>query len=95
MIPFHKSRHIDTADISPEWHAWIHHSMDVPPTKHKDYAAAVADQTYSGGDLNLPSWVNTTPNPGNPTGLNSAYRPYSTVKHRIEAWQGAPEPRRS
>ncbi|PSR85796.1 NADH-ubiquinone oxidoreductase subunit [Coniella lustricola] len=69
----YKEHDFDPAQIEPLWHAWISYSVDAPPTQ--DPLAKVAR-----------SWAKPYHVP-NYTQTRGAYKPYNTVKEKIETWE--------
>lgn len=63
-----------SAHIEPGWHAWISYQVDAPPTQDKLLRTGVR------------AWELPTHRP-NPTFSRGAYKTYSTVKGKIEAWE--------
>ncbi|CAN8095529.1 unnamed protein product [Discula destructiva] len=63
----------DPAQIEPLWHAWISYAVDTPPTQ--DPLAKTAR-----------SWAKPFHIP-NYTATRGAYKPYNTVKPKIDAWE--------
>ncbi|KAH9027243.1 NDUFA12-domain-containing protein [Lactarius pseudohatsudake] len=70
---------LNASQVPAEWHAWLSHiRKDAPPQD-------VMMQSST------PSWK--APWVENLTGTRGAYRPYNTVKPKIEAWQPKTVPR--
>ncbi|KAJ4389326.1 hypothetical protein N0V93_006792 [Gnomoniopsis smithogilvyi] len=69
----YKVHDFDPAQIEPLWHAWISYAVDTPPTL--DPIAKTAR-----------SWAKPYHIP-NYTGTRAAYKPYNTVKPKIDAWE--------
>lgn len=69
----YKHHFCDASETEPGWHAWLHHMVDNPPTKD----SMLQPRTNA--------WSQPTHVP-NMTFTRSAYKPYSTVRNRIEAW---------
>lgn len=64
---------INRAHIEPGWHAWISYMVDKPPTEDKIL------------QMGQRPWELKEHRP-NPTFSRGAYKPYSTVKPKISAW---------
>ena len=65
----------DASEVPAEWHAWLHRMTDVAP---------VGEEEMMGGKR--VGWM--VPHEANPTGGEGAYRPYNTVKPKVEFWKG-------
>ncbi|CAL3965790.1 unnamed protein product [Diplocarpon coronariae] len=63
----------DPSHIEPGWHAWISYAVDKPPTEDPILQTKVR------------SWELPDHRP-NFTMTRAAYRPYSTVKPKLNAW---------
>lgn len=60
----------DASHIPPEWHKWMHHGTDLPPSTHP---------------RKFERWQ-TRDDPGNKTGTYEKYVAYSTTEPKIESW---------
>ncbi|KAI0376616.1 NADH ubiquinone oxidoreductase subunit NDUFA12-domain-containing protein [Hypomontagnella monticulosa] len=72
----YKLHDFDPAHIEPGWHAWISYSVDKPPTE--DPLLAYRRRPWEDTD------AKTIPNY---TATRGAYKPYSTTKAKITAWE--------
>ncbi|CAK7200979.1 hypothetical protein SEUCBS139899_003679 [Sporothrix eucalyptigena] len=77
----YKSKDFDASQVEPLWHAWLAYAVDTPP--QNDPLTATA---------NARAWASSEHHP-NYTGTRSAYKPYSTTKPKINAWQPMAAPR--
>jgi len=69
----YKDYELDPAHIEPGWHAWISYMVDKPPTEDPILKTGVR------------AWELPEHRP-NFTQTRAAYRPYSTVKPKFNAW---------
>lgn len=60
----------DASNICPEWHRWMHHGTDKPPSTHPPI---------------VERWM-TFDACENKTGTIDKYVPYSTTKPQIQSW---------
>lgn len=60
--------------IEPGWHAWMSYMVDKPPTEDPILQTGVR------------KWELTEHRPSQ-TATRGAYKPYSTVKPKIKAWE--------
>ena len=60
----------DATNIPPEWHRWMHHGTDKPPSTHP---------------REWQRWQ-TNDEPTTKTGTYQKYVPYSTTEPKIEPW---------
>ncbi|KAJ2901944.1 hypothetical protein MKZ38_001245 [Zalerion maritima] len=72
---------IEGAHIEPGWHAWISYVVDKAPTEDKLL------------ETKLRRWETPTVIP-NLTFSRGAYKPYSTTKPKLSAWEPRAAPRR-
>ncbi|EPQ27672.1 uncharacterized protein PFL1_04810 [Pseudozyma flocculosa PF-1] len=72
-VDFHADNEFSASQIDPLWHAWIHHIRKDPPTED------------AGLQKMVQSWM-TEPRE-NLTGTRAAFKTYSTVKPKINAWE--------
>ncbi|KAJ1329561.1 NADH-ubiquinone oxidoreductase subunit [Microdochium nivale] len=72
----YQSKDPDAAQIEPGWHAWISYSVDKAPSQ--DPLLAYQRREWEVTD--------SKPTP-NFTQSRGAYKPYSTVKSKITAWE--------
>ncbi|CCX32897.1 NADH ubiquinone oxidoreductase subunit NDUFA12-domain-containing protein [Pyronema domesticum] len=64
----------DAAHVEPGWHAWLHHLTDKPPGQDPHLMHERRAWEPSSHVANL-TWT------------RGAYKPYSTVKPKIEQWE--------
>ncbi|KAM3080993.1 hypothetical protein ACMFMF_002908 [Clarireedia jacksonii] len=69
----YKDKEFDPSHIEPGWHAWISYMVDKPPTEDPILRTGVRP------------WELPDHRP-NMTASRSAFKTYSTVKPKIEAW---------
>lgn len=67
------------SQVPPEWHSWLQHIRQDPPTEDKIMLNSSPPWKAS--------WVE------NLTGTRGAYRPYNTVTPKIQTWQPKTVPR--
>ncbi|KAL1968971.1 hypothetical protein VTN77DRAFT_805 [Rasamsonia byssochlamydoides] len=70
----YKEKELDPSQTDPGWHAWLAYMVDAPPTQDKILQTAVR------------KWELPELRP-NMTLTRAAYKPYSTTRPKIEAWQ--------
>ncbi|KAL1995204.1 hypothetical protein VTN49DRAFT_1391 [Thermomyces lanuginosus] len=70
----YKEKDIDASQSEPGWHCWLAHMVDSPPNQ---------DKILQSG---LRKWEAPKHTP-NLTQSRAAYKPYSTVRPKISAWQ--------
>ena len=73
--------HPCSSQVEPLWHAWLAYAVDTPPQKDPLMISS-----------NARPWAVAEHRP-NFTGTRSAYKPYSTTKPKINAWQPVAAPR--
>ncbi|KAI2608199.1 NDUFA12-domain-containing protein [Hypoxylon fragiforme] len=72
----YKVHDIDASQIEPGWHAWISYAVDKAPSQ--DPALAYSRRP----------WEDTDAKPiQNYTQTRGAYKPYNTVKAKIDTWE--------
>ncbi|KAF3925898.1 hypothetical protein ABW20_dc0104828 [Dactylellina cionopaga] len=76
----YKNFYGDAAEIEPGWHAWMSYATDNLPSQ------SVIPNTGA------EKWAGT-PLQYNPTQSRGAYKPYSTVRPKIAAWEPHVAPR--
>jgi len=76
----YKDTELDASHIEPGWHAWMSYLVDKAPTEDKIM------------ELGIRPWESKQPRV-NMTGGRAAYRPYSTVKPKYDAWKPVAKPR--
>ncbi|KAF3919184.1 hypothetical protein AA313_de0207328 [Arthrobotrys entomopaga] len=69
----YKNFYGDAAEIEPQWHAWMSYAIDTPPSQ-----SVIPNTGYERWGHNIGY---------NPTQTRGAYKPYSTVKPKISAWE--------
>ena len=67
----------EASRVDPDWHGWLHHTWDEPPTK-----APLAHKAWE-----KPHQENLTGTPGAHTPPGSLRRPDSVQRPDYEAWQ--------
>ncbi|KAI1214556.1 NADH ubiquinone oxidoreductase subunit NDUFA12-domain-containing protein [Annulohypoxylon truncatum] len=72
----YKVHDFDAAQIEPGWHAWISYAVNKPPTE--DSLLAYKRRPWEDTD------AKTIPNY---TFTRGAYKPYSTTKAKVTAWE--------
>ncbi|KAI1918681.1 hypothetical protein LOZ53_003320 [Ophidiomyces ophidiicola] len=68
-----KEKELDASQIDPGWHAWLAYMVNKPPMEDKILQTG------------LRAWETPEHRP-NPTFSRAAYKPYSTTKPKVSAW---------
>ncbi|KAK2742311.1 hypothetical protein FQN57_005399 [Myotisia sp. PD_48] len=76
----YKDKELEPSQIDVGWHSWLAYMVEKPPTQDPILQTAVRPWEIK---EHLP----------NPTMSRAAYRPYSTVKPKISAWDPIAVPR--
>ncbi|KKA21880.1 hypothetical protein T310_4044 [Rasamsonia emersonii CBS 393.64] len=76
----YKEKYFDPSHIEPGWHAWLSYMVDTPPNKDKILETGVR------------KWELPEHRP-NFTLTRAAYKPYSTTRPKISAWNPVAAPR--
>ncbi|KAK5742631.1 hypothetical protein LTR17_003162 [Elasticomyces elasticus] len=78
-VDYH-DKEFDPSQIEPGWHAWMSYMVDKPPSEDKLLQRGV--RVWEGG-MHRPLLTMT----------RSAYKPYSTVKNKVNPWKPVAAPR--
>ncbi|KAK4893116.1 hypothetical protein LTR27_008456 [Elasticomyces elasticus] len=78
-VDYH-DKEFDPSQIEPGWHAWMSYMVDKPPSEDKLLQRGV--RMWEGG-MHRPLLTMT----------RSAYKPYSTVKNKVNPWKPVAAPR--
>ncbi|KXJ93457.1 NADH ubiquinone oxidoreductase subunit NDUFA12-domain-containing protein [Microdochium bolleyi] len=72
----YQSKDVDAAQIEPGWHAWMSYNVDKAPSQ--DPLLAIQPREWEDAAYKpVPNYTQT----------RGAYKPYSTVKSKITAWE--------
>ncbi|KAF8605098.1 putative cell viability protein [Ceratobasidium sp. AG-I] len=77
----YRQHEFNASQVPPEWHSWVHHIRNLPPTEDK--IMQESQRPWQSDHVE------------NLTGTRAAYRPYNTATPKITAWEPKIRPRRS
>ena len=79
-VEYGETRNPDSLKIPPEWHAWLHHNIDVPPPKRPLPKQAFETDAAANPTGTRDAYAPTHSKP------NKQYTGYAPEKYEVRSW---------